>query len=224
MDYALQYFIEKHIDLIDENTPNSWKRLYNIIGEDFGFDVHIIGSMGKIFLDAGINPCNVLNYVPANFLNGQKEITRFDVPMGCKWIGECAFEDSSIEQITIPSSVNSLEFLSLSGTNLEEIILPDSIENVSSGVFYDCYKLKKADLGQVISLGKDIFANCVELQEVILPNSIRYLQPNAFHNCKKLKRINYKGNIQEFKNIIDPSDKVSTPIMVLCTDGVWEWS
>lgn len=51
--------------------------------------------------------------------------------------------------------------------NLEEVIIPDSVE----------------------TLGKGAFQNCVNLGKVKLPNGIMELPNNLFLNCKKLKSI-----------------------------------
>ena len=57
---------DENIKLIEENTYHSWQQLYSKF-EDFD-EEDLPGDFGKCMLDAGINPCEVLGYVPRRFL------------------------------------------------------------------------------------------------------------------------------------------------------------
>lgn len=221
MDLALKQFIEDNIELIEQNTYHSWQEVYSNLEEYDGSDLP--GEFGKCMLDAGINPCEVLGYVPRRFLQFQKDVTNFEIPDNCTYIGMGAFEDTSIEHIEIPLSVIEVDPLAFAGSKLKEIILPDSVNSVRNGAFHSCQQLEKVDLSSVDILGDDIFEDCINLREVILPSNLRSLDPSVFHNCTGLEEIVFLGTVQSFKNIISEGRYPYRTFTIHCIDGDYKW-
>ena len=221
MTEELKKFIEDNIKLIEENTYHAWQKIYSKFEEYDEEDLP--GDFGKAMLDAGINPCEVLGYVPRRFLQFQRDVTNFEIPDNCTYIGMGAFEDTSIEHIEIPLSVIEIDPLAFAGSKLKEIILPDSINAVRNGAFHSCQQLEKVDLGSTDILGDDVFEDCINLREVILPSNLRSLDPNAFNNCMRLKQIIFLGTIQSFKNIISEDRYPYKTFNIRCTNGDYKW-
>lgn len=221
MDLALKQFIEDNINLIEENTYHSWQEVYSNLEDYDGSDLP--GDFGKAMLDAGINPCEILGYVPRRFLQFQKDVTNFEIPDNCNYIDMGAFEDTSIEHIEIPLSVIELDHLAFAGSKLKEIILPDSVNAVRNGAFHSCQQLEKVDLGSTDILGEDVFGDCIHLKEVILPSNLKSLDPSVFENCTRLKEIIFLGSIQSFKNIISEYKYPYKTFTIHCNDGDYKW-
>ena len=200
MNEEVKQFIEENIELIEENTYHAWQEIYSNLEEYDGEDLP--GEFGRCMLDAGINPCEVLGYVPRRFLQFQKDVTNFEIPDNCTYIGMGAFEDTSIEYIEIPLSVIEIDHFAFAGSKLKEIVLPDSVNAVRNGAFHSCQQLEKVDLGSTDILGDDVFEDCINLREVILPGNLRYLPSDVFNNCTRLKEIVWLGTVEGFRSII----------------------
>ena len=88
----LKNFINENINLINENTPDSWRSIY----QKFEDDEDLAGRLSAILLVAGINPPLVIGEIPRRFLQYQSQITEYKIPSNCTYIGMSAFEDTSI--------------------------------------------------------------------------------------------------------------------------------
>lgn len=221
MTEELKKFIEDNIELIEQNTYHSWQEIYSNFEEYDGDSLP--GEFGKCMLEAGINPCDVLGYVPRRFLQFQKDVANFEIPDNCTYIGMGAFEDTSIEHIEIPLSVIEIDPLAFAGSKLKEIILPDSVNSVRNGAFHSCQQLEKVDLGSTDILGGDVFGDCTYLKEAILPSNLRSLDPSVFHDCTRLEEIVFLSTIQNFKNIISEDKYPYKTFIIHCTDGDYKW-
>lgn len=84
-----------------------------------------------------------------------------------KGIGDSAFRNSAIENVTIPSSVTSI------GWN----------------AFENCKQLSKVTFNEGLgSISDNAFAGCTKLEELTIPSSVKYIRSGAFCNTgiKKL--------------------------------------
>lgn len=197
MTEKVKKFIEDNINLIEQNTYHSWQQLYSKFEDFDGEDLP--GDFGKCMLDAGINPCEVLGYVPRRFLQFQKDITNFEIPDTCTYIGMSAFEDTSLKYINIPEGIGDIDFLAFSGTRLKSIRLPDSVKILYSAVFHSCQELKEVDLGSIKEMNEETFKDCIYLTKIIVPNTLNVLNANNFDGCTRLREIIYLGTIDDFK-------------------------
>ncbi len=112
---------------------------------------------------------------------------------GLQVIGYCAFEDTAIEEITIPKSVWMLNFSSYS--NDEQTKANGNTNNYASA-FYDS-KLKKVIFEEGTTLiGSYSFQNCPELEEVIIPDTVKTIYPRAFSGCTKLSQVTLNEGLQ----------------------------
>lgn len=127
----------------------------------------------------------------------QRDLTDLIIPYGMVAIGENAFASiRSLLSVEIPNTVETignsafhtcskLKKIDLSKTkivrlssstfrncwNLEEIILPEKLNNLGTYTFYDCGKLKTIYIpGTVSGMGANIFTNCQNLEFVTLGN------------------------------------------------------
>ena len=87
-------FIEQNIDLIDNND---WEAVYNNLLQQF--TGRRVGLFTEKILACGINPLDWLSYIPNYYLWGATDISQFKVPDNIVYIGEHAFENSSIKDL-----------------------------------------------------------------------------------------------------------------------------
>ena len=101
LDIELEQFIKSHINLINEDTEESWRDIYRDFEDYDGEDLP--GNFGRVMLECGIDPCIKIGEVPRRFLQGQNNINSYKIPDNCTYIGMSAFEDTSIKSIDIPT-------------------------------------------------------------------------------------------------------------------------
>ena len=98
------------------------------------------------------------------------------IPEGIKTIGSQAFQSlSSIEEITIPKSVESIE----------------------DAAFYKCTNLKVVNFAPegIKTIGRDAFTWCSSIEEITIPKSVVSIEHGAFNSCSNLKVV--KSFIEE---------------------------
>lgn len=72
----------------------------------------------------------------------------------------------------------------------ENIEIIDSVENIGSGSFHGCTKLKKVKLGNNIkNINVAAFWSCTALEKVENLDRVRTIAVDAFHNCPKLNNV-----------------------------------
>ncbi|MDR2967568.1 MAG: leucine-rich repeat protein [Methanobacteriaceae archaeon] len=116
-----------------------------------------------------------------------------NVPHGVTAIGILAFsQQSTLTKIILPEGVTELQGLFFNCTNLEKIILPESLENIPNNTFSGCVSLKSIDLPKNLKfLGEMAFHNCKSLTSIEIPPKVEYLETLAFMDCDNLKTISY---------------------------------
>lgn len=81
-------------------------------------------------------------------------------------------------------------------TELKEIILPKSIEQIDDYAFIGCSELKNIDIPQTVKhIGDAAFYGCASLDSVIVPQHVTVISTSAFFNCSNLKQIDLPENL-----------------------------
>lgn len=86
MNEEIKNFILKNKDLINQNTKESWEKIYLNLKNNDAF----IGEFTYTLLEAGIDPSEVMGYIPSGFLQDSK-IKSYEVPKSVNSIAEYAF-------------------------------------------------------------------------------------------------------------------------------------
>ena len=103
---------------------------------------------------------------------------------GVKTIGEAAFYQSSLQSISLPDSLETIELEAFRGcAALEEIVIPNGVANIADYAFYACTALKDADLSGAVTVGSSAFYGCTSLQNVVFGDKLQEIAGGAFGNC-----------------------------------------
>lgn len=123
------------------------------------------------------------------------------IPHGVASIGAYAFNHTSLESITIPDSVTSIDngaFQYCLG--LSNVTLSDSVTTIGLDAFRDCNKLTNVTMGKnVTSIGAYAFYGCTMMKNIVLPETLIYLEHYAFYNCDGLTSITIPGSLKNIE-------------------------
>lgn len=107
---------------------------------------------------------------------------------GIKKIGDEAFCNSKLEEVTIPSTVTEIGKSAFSGVDDGESLKSVTIENAAVSIgdyaFADnCNALESINLGNAVtSLGDKVFANDEQMTEITLPASLTHIGSYCFED------------------------------------------
>lgn len=131
------------------------------------------------------------------FLENSLEETSLteDMLVYSKWIALFVVNNGTITELT-----------EYAKQNMTEILIPDTIDNVSitgfsATVFARNANLTKVNIGNnILSIENSSFNNCPNLQEAIIGSNVATIGNNAFYNCSKLENVTIGENVVSIGN------------------------
>ena len=95
-------------------------------------------------------------------------------------------------KLIVPEGVRSIGFYDLcnylSNDSIEEVVLPNSLENIGDDTFFDYQQIKKINIPKnVKSIGAQAFWGLDKLKELTIFDTISSIGKHAFCNCSELK-------------------------------------
>lgn len=113
------------------------------------------------------------------------------IPAGVKTIGSMAFEGSNLTQVTIPSSVTTIEMSAFYGcSSLETVSLSEGLVCIERNAFDGCSSLTSINIPDSVErIGECAFYGCSNLPEIHIPSGITAIEDETFYGCKKLETI-----------------------------------
>lgn len=132
------------------------------------------------------------------FLN--KDVEHLDIPYGITIIGTDAFEGCAFKSVTVPTSVKSIESYAFgSCSELQELILPETVSVIGQGLCIDCKKIKRVVLPKRVEkiVTENMFRSCEQLVDVSLPENMTEISRNMFYACKSLVSVDIPQHVVE---------------------------
>ena len=81
-------------------------------------------------------------------------------------------------------------------TSLESITIPSSVDTLEADTFKDCTSLSNIKLNEGLkTLGNYVFIDCRALKEITIPSSVVIFGSLVFDNCRNLEKIILKSSI-----------------------------
>lgn len=109
----------------------------------------------------------------------------------CLVIGASAFEGSSLESFTIPSSVTTIGSLAFASTKLTQITIPRTVTRMDNYAFSSCTLLEEVRIeAGLVAIPEYAFQNNTALVSVNIPATVTSVAATAFNGCTALKSIN----------------------------------
>lgn len=195
------------------------------------YTVTAIGDSAFGSLSTPINVSSV--FIPATVLSigdsafiycGALTTVTFAENSQLKSIERAAFWGSEqvyprFKEIKIPDSVETIgNGAFYDCRDLERITLPSALQKLSNSTFYDCTALSEVTFpASLKTIEKSAFSGCRKLSEVKLPASLTTIQSYVFDRCINLKTVSYDGSLERWSQINTSNDFLgySSPSLVM---------
>lgn len=121
------------------------------------------------------------------------------IPQSVESIGFGAFSYSNISEISLPDNLKSIGAAAFRDSNIKEIIIPESVKDIETTIFANCRKLQKVQIltKQIDGIPDNTFDGCSSLKEVNLPSSVKYLGKSAFYDTQSLEQLDIPSSCTE---------------------------
>lgn len=159
---------------------------------------------GRLFIKRGTKA------IGSGAYDGNCEIVSVRIPEGCYYINDFAFHRCmSLKEVRFPSrSVMEIGVKAFACTNLEKIVIPDTVEFIDRLAFAFNHRLRSVHIGKEVAVIRSgVFTGCPELKEITVdPENLYYYVENGCLIEKKTKKLiaaTYPYKIPEGVEIID---------------------
>ncbi|MGN0960732.1 MAG: leucine-rich repeat protein [Christensenellales bacterium] len=180
----------------------------------------------------------LLNQSPEKFWEGITEISssgfsRVDfskhpkliIPESIKVIGNDAFHGCiGLEEVTLPSTLQSLAHEAFRYSSIRKIKIPDSISYINQDTFTLCQQLQEVYMPEGLeAIGHCAFDSCKNLRKIDIPDSVTTIDSYAFFDCLSLNEVKLPQNIQVIEEgtfLGSGLSKITIPKSVITIDNV----
>lgn len=125
-------------------------------------------------------------------------------------------------EVIMPSTINKIEPGSFAFSKIKSVVVPEGVESLADGDssawhFYNCTELESVVLPESLTeIGLDSFTNCTSLKNINFPNNLSKICDAAFTNCTSLKSINIPKSLT---NIVQNPFKGCTSLEKITVDA-----
>lgn len=129
---------------------------------------------------------------------------------------------NSLQSINFPSTLTLIDYDSFNGTDLREIDIPASVENINYRAFCGNKNLKKVTFREgLINIGASTFSGCESIDSIVCPSTLRMIDNSGFQDCKSLKKVQLNEglvsiNANAFRNCSNLTDIVLPSTLENC--------
>ena len=104
---------------------------------------------------------------------------------------------TNITSINIPKTIKYIRPNGFRYSLLESIDIPDNIISIGQEAFAYCVNLKSVKLpNKLTEIAFETFINCESLQNIDIPQSVIKINYNAFKGCNNLKEVKLREGLQ----------------------------
>lgn len=176
---------------------------------------------------------------------GCSELASMEIPNSVTYIGDSAFHGctgiirsenglSYVDDWVVgyEGNVTSVDLSGAKGmagavfqgrSDLESVILPDSLTYLSSFAFQDCTGLTGITLpGNLKSMDVFAFQGCTGLTSITIPDSMENIESFAFQNCTGLNSVTILSNKTVFGGLVFHNCSAVTDVFYAGSEQDWE--
>ena len=177
------------------NNPNCLK---NVVIPD------TIDGKTVVAIEAGAFASGQIDYYIWQDMN----IESVYMPNSIEYIGQKAFRNNIISNLTIPSAVTYIGYEAFYRNSLEEIVIPNNVTIIETRAFYQ-NQLTNATIGNsVTTIGESAFENN-QLNSVMIGNAVTNIGYYAFQN-NQLTSITIPNSVKTIKGSAFSSNQLTS--------------
>lgn len=142
---------------------------------------------GKFAADNG--RCLIKNGMIIAYADGSG--SEYNIPSEVTSIGESAFYETAVRDITVPSGTTIIESSAfMQCSSLRTIDIPESVDTIKMQAFSGCIRLEEIVIpSKVTAIEDKTFYNCESFTQIVIPESITSIGTSAFYGCKKVASV-----------------------------------
>ena len=137
----------------------------------------------------------------ATFIQGNWQISMNDdfTEITIRGIVDCPYQS----EVVVPDNFDGIPVTAIGNEafydrSMRSVVIPESIKEIGSEVFYSCDYLEKISIPSGISvIPEDAFRYCYNLSEVVIPNSVKEIKSRAFQSCRNLSKITVPDSVEK---------------------------
>lgn len=119
-----------------------------------------------------------------------------EIPANVSAISGNAFEQCHILSVLLNECVKYIGPYAFAESEIEEIIIPNTIQTIHNGTFSGCRKLQRVSLPAGIKrIGLHAFDGCRELTDIELPNGVEKISAWSFRDCNKIESMYFPDTL-----------------------------
>ena len=132
---------------------------------------------------------------------GGEELTELVIPEGVTEVGSNAFVGCpSLRSVTLPNSLKMVGEGAFKESSIEQVTFSKATTAIEKEAFAHCRSLREIDFCEgLTSIGESAFRGC-DIRTVVIPNSVTTLLAGAFAECKNLSTVELGLGITEIGN------------------------
>ena len=144
----------------------------------------------------------LLNYKHENYTQDEVEAYENDEIERAFGLKEPTLE-SLLELYSLKKSDKGYEIVAYKGENIENLKLPDEIEQIpivaiGEAAFANCESIRYVKIGENVEIiGDNAFAGCKNLSRADLSDGVKVIGEKAFYDCKSLVKVAFGERIQK---------------------------
>ncbi len=109
----------------------------------------------------------------------------------------------TLKSVAIPDSVEYIGYGAFyQCTSLATVDLGNGVEVIGAGAFRGCKKLTSVVLWSVTTLEARAFKDCTSLNTIVIGEDIESIAADAFAGCTNLKTVNFGGTAEQWAEIV----------------------
>ena len=185
-----------------ETTYTSGDYTYTLNGDDEATITKYDGSASYVAIPSTLDGKQVVGIGDGIFQH-KKTITGVDIPEGIKSIGHDAFAYTNLQELKLPTSLEEIGYSILYGVKgITSIEIPNKLKIAryyggnGDGPFAGS-KIKEVTFENGIAkIPDNVMRKCAELEKVSLPNTLQEIGEYAFDSCSMLKQIQIPRSVK----------------------------
>ncbi|KAK8840106.1 hypothetical protein M9Y10_031043 [Tritrichomonas musculus] len=168
---------------------------------DAKFTCHVQNIKGKLIKVPSVQMMNGIYYKNfSQIVFCHSTIQYLKIPKFVTSIGPNAFKNTLLKKVDFEegSKLVSIGSSSFENSQIEEIAIPDSVEYIQDFAFYNCNNLKKVHIqskSNLLGIHMNAFAK-TSIKSIVFPSTLKFVSFHAFQDCPQLTTVkNYSKDI-----------------------------